>query len=231
MLFRSEYENGLEHSTRHPEPEKDCIHCQFPRKRHQLEKECGWVDPKCGKEYSWVIESLGANTKKEPYGLGCYLCRWAGYKNQWGRCSKMNFRNMRRHSNDTKHKQALQRFLGGMEKDGETLEAGGQPLDHGVGYAHVLKLLETLEQNKSLRSFVSSMKNLASTVGDVNPDNDSRRVARQVMTLCAGHELHVTRQLLEIARRCDLVRFATGCPGCIFVDLLPRGVMEVAPVS
>ena len=203
-----EYESDLEHSTRHPEPQKDCTRCQFRLKRKQLEQVCIWVDPKSGKEFSWLMEAPGANIRKEAWGLGCVLCHWAQYKNQWGRCLKKTLRDLRRHSEDTKHKQALQRFLEQNETDGQAPEPGGQAPDRGVGYAQVLKLLETVEQNNSLRSFASSMENLRSMGGDVNPGNSSRRVARNLLTLCAGNELHVTKQLLDTATVCGLAQDA-----------------------
>ena len=72
------------------------------------------------------------------------------------------------------------------------------------------------------------MENLRSMGGDVNPGNSSRSVARNLLTLCAGNELHVTKQLLDIATVCGLVQDARDaylliCARMVLCKLPPGG--------
>jgi hypothetical protein len=72
----------------------------------------------------------------------------------------------------------------------------------------VLKVLEIFEQQKSLRSFTSSLDNVRSMAGDVNPGNSSRTVARNILTLCAAQEIFLTKQLLAMATVCGVAQDA-----------------------
>jgi hypothetical protein len=134
------------------------------------------------------------------------------------RCQRNTLRNLCRHNAQIEHKKALARYNaltvpGGLtpDPDGGNFKSiqdellagpGGETLDmakRGVGWAHVLKVLEIFQQGHSLRTFSKSMAAIRNMAGDVNPGNDSRTVARQLLRLCAGNEVVVTKLLLDSA--------------------------------
>ena len=213
-------ESDAEHISRHCDKadQKNCVRCQFLKNKCQLEKKCGWVDPLSGNRYTWLMQAPGANAKSEEWGLGCAVCRWAKTGSIMARCQRNTLRNLCRHNAQIEHKKALARYNaltvpGGLtpDPDGGNFKSiqdellagpGGETLDmakRGVGWAHVLKVLEIFQQGHSLRTFSKSMAAIRNMAGDVNPGNDSRTVARQLLRLCAGNEVVVTKLLLDSA--------------------------------
>ncbi len=80
---------------------------------------------------------------------------------------------------------------------GKTPEATQEShLDANIGHGHVLKMLELFQEQNSLRSFSRSVEVGRAIGGDLNPGNESRTVATNLVKVCAGHEWYVNRSLL-----------------------------------
>ena len=83
--------------------------------------------------------------------------------------------------------------------------AGGSPVPEasgpgvGIGFAHVLKLLDIVHSGHSLRSFQEGLNSIRVMGGDVNCGKSSARVARQLLTVRAGKERHTTEALVSNA--------------------------------
>ena len=212
-------ESDAEHRSRHCDQgsQKHCVRCQFLKSKSNLEKACVWVDPLSGNRCSWLMQAPGADNKAEEWGVGCSLCRWAKTGTIMAKCEKKTLVHISRHNNQVEHRKALALFFedklpGGLtpDPDGKSksnqqeliVGPGGKTpeiADRGVGFAHVLKVLEVCEQGESLRSFTKSMGVIRHMAGDCNPGNDSRTVGRHLLSLCAGNEIVITKSLFDAA--------------------------------
>ena len=208
-------ETEQEHRARHCDStdQKVCTRCQFTKRRVKLEKACVWHDPLTGQVYSWLVQAAGVEGQQEEWGLGCAVCRWAQIKSAMGRCQTQTLVKLSRHSQSGIHKAALARFLeskrpatvdtaagGGEEVLGQTSALNSVVDDHrGVGFGHILKVLELFEGQHSLRSFCRSMAATRRMGAALNPGNDSVTVARNLVMLCSGHERYINKVLLDSA--------------------------------
>ena len=111
-----------------------------------------WTDSS-DKQYSWLMEAPKAEKKLELWGLGCTVCRWAGQKSEWARCTRRTTNRLVRHSDSVMHKEALTKLLeheSPLHRSEVAQTSGsnasplrsGRPAGVGVGFAHVLKMLE-----------------------------------------------------------------------------------------
>ncbi len=69
--------------------------------------------------------------------------------------------------------------------------------DRGVGFAHVIKVLEVVRKKSSFASWVVAMQAARHTGAKVNWGNDGRQVCRQLVACCAGQERFNTMLLCE----------------------------------
>ena len=80
-----------DHLKRHT-PSQDsswCARCFYVWNRKVLESKCVWTDDMTGEKFSWLIES--PEVADVEWGLGCFLCRSAGFKRQFGTCGVRSF--------------------------------------------------------------------------------------------------------------------------------------------
>ena len=197
-------ESRAEHMRRHAteSDQKGCQRCLFYKHQAYFEEKCQWEHPS-GEKYSWLMEAPQVERKLEPWGLGCSVCRWAGLKTAWAMCTRRTTVKLYRHSQSKAHHMAVKKYAQDVAPrlraaDGSsTLEVCGSGV--GVGFAHVLRLLDIVHGGQSLRSFKEGLDSIRIMGGDVNCGNSSARVARQVLAVCAGKERHTTKALVANA--------------------------------
>lgn len=146
-------------------------------------------------------------------------------KSMMARCQKQTLAKLPRHQHSSEHQHALQKWhkeqnclservateasrnppgAGDHTQASASTSTGGKTpevareshLEFNVGYGHVLKMLELFQEQNSLRSFSRSVVTGRVLQSDLNPGNDSRKVARNLVSTCAGYELSVNRKLL-----------------------------------
>ena len=197
-------ESRAEHMRRHAKEsdQKGCQRCLFYKHQAYFEEKCQWEHPS-GEKYSWLMEAPQVESKLEPWGLGCSVCRWAGLKTAWAMCTRRTTVKLSRHSHGKAHQMAVKKYAQYVAPrlraaDGSsTLEVCGSGV--GVGFAHVLRLLDIVHGGQSLRSFKEGLDSIRIMGGDVNCGNSSARVARQLLAVCAGKERHTTKALVANA--------------------------------
>ena len=214
-------ETLAEHMARHQDAgaRRHCVRCQFESRKALVRAECFWTHPVTSERSTWLIEMPGAEAKVEEWGLGCIICRHAGLKTKMANCgfsrSRYGLKGIVRHQGSASHLRALAVWnaaIGNLElereerTDGDTLCR--EDATRGVGFGHVLKALELFENQSSLRSYTRCVASSRLTGSIVNPGNESRRVATQLMMVCAGWEKYVNRCLLEASTTCGLAQDA-----------------------
>ena len=139
--------------------------------------------------------------------LGCVLCRWAGEKGPYSKCTKRNLSKLERHGNTAKHMDVVRSWSDKVLANSKKGSGGKTPMvthggktpmvthggktpmqSGGVGYGHILKMLEIFEEHAPLRSLTEKSGVADRSGADILPGNTSRIVAEQLMLCCAGRE-------------------------------------------
>lgn len=202
-------ESREQHLARHSEDaiRKKCPRCQYYACCKKLQRDCSWIVQLTNETFTWLIEHPLAETGSHVWGLGCSLCRWARVKSPMARCEKQTLDKLARHQKCREHQQALLKWnavqnstsmgaAGSAATGSKTPEVNLEGTHENVGYGHVIKMLELFQEQKSIRSFTRSVQAARIMRSDLNPGNESRTVATNLVSACAGYELSINRTLL-----------------------------------
>ena len=175
------------------------------------------MHPVTKKSHTWLMVNIGADSGKTAWGLGCVLCRWADEKSPFGKCIVRQLSKLDRHGDTAQHMNVMRSWSDKVlaNSGGKTpvVTHGGQTpkVTHGgktpkgtrgkalaqsggVGYGHILKMLEIFEEQAPLRSFTEKLQAADRSGADIIPGNSSRTVAEQLMLCCAGRENDCVRR-------------------------------------
>ena len=94
-------------------------------------------------------------------------------------------------------KSASNRTSTGGETPGSHIQPQETQLRENVSYGQVIKMLEVFQEQNSITSFERAIEAGRIVGSDINPGNGSRKVGRNLVTICARREIVVNRSLLR----------------------------------
>ena len=155
---------------------KNCPRCKYEATKKALRARCSYIHPVTKKHHTWLMVNIGADSGKSAWGLGCVLCRWAGEKGPYSKCTKRNLSKLERHGNTVKHMDVVRSWSDKVLANSKKGSGGKTPMvthggktpmvthggktpmqSGGVGYGHILKMLEIFEEQAPLRSFTEKL--------------------------------------------------------------------------
>lgn len=210
-------ETTEEHARRHDYPAnlKTCARCQYIHNRTKWESLAVYEHPVTGEKLTYLMEQPSVSM---PWGLGCSLCRAAGFKNQYALCrAKGRLCNILRHGNvlpdqlagsqklTSDHARALQmwqqkqqgRVSESVEEEAERVAKG--PPGTAITYCHVLFNRTLIETGGSFRDFRKWAETARLSGAALPAGADDRRISAQLTDCMAQEERHVTSKLLRAA--------------------------------
>ena len=183
-----------------------------------------------GEKLTYLIET--PDTSKAPWGLGCSLCRAAGFKNQYAFCrAKGRLCNILRHGNvlpdqvagtmplTSDHSKALDLWKAkvqkqlSVQKTSDTEESGDKKKEApptAISYSHVLFNRTLVETGGSFRDFKKWAETARLSGAALPPGADDRRISAQITHCMAEEERLVTSKLLQAASAAALKQDGRG---------------------
>ena len=183
-----------------------------------------------GEKLTYLIET--PDTSKAPWGLGCSLCRAAGFKNQYALCrAKGRLCNILRHGNvlpdqvagtmplTSDHSKALDLWKAkvqkqlSVQKTSDTEESGDKKKEAprtAISCSHVLFNRTLVETGGSFRDLKKWAETARLSGAALPPGADDRRISAQITHCMAEEERLVTSKLLQAASAAALKQDGRG---------------------
>ena len=225
-------ETTEEHARRHDYPAnlKTCARCQYVHNRTKWESLAVYEHPVTGEKLTYSIETPDAS--RAPWGLGCSLCRAAGFKSQYALCrAKGRLCNILRHGNvlpdqvvgtmplTSDHSKALDLWKANLQKQlsvqksSDTEESGDKKKEAprtAISCSHVLFNRTLVETGGSFRDLKKWAETARLSGAALPPGADDRCISAQITHCMAEEERLVTSKLLQAASAAALKQDGRG---------------------